>query len=60
MTLIVFELEEVPGGTQLTITESGFDTIPLERRAKAFQANEGGWAKQFELIGKYLARQAPK
>jgi uncharacterized protein YndB with AHSA1/START domain len=53
-TLVVFELEEVPGGTQLTITESGFDRIPLERRAKAFAANEGGWQKQTELIAKYL------
>jgi len=55
-TLVVFELEEVAGGTSLTITESGFDRIPLERRAKAFEANEGGWAKQTELIAKYLAR----
>jgi hypothetical protein len=54
-TLIVFELEEVSGGTQLTITESGFDRIPLERRAKAFAANDGGWTKQVELIAKYLA-----
>ena len=56
-TLIVFELEEVPEGTLLTITESGFDRIPLERRAKAFTANEGGWEKQTQLIKKYLALQ---
>jgi uncharacterized protein YndB with AHSA1/START domain len=55
MTLVVFELEEVAGGTKLTITESGFDKIPLERRAKAFADNEGGWAAQLELIAKYLA-----
>ena len=55
MTLIVFELEDAPGGTTLTITESGFDRIPLERRAKAFAANDGGWAKQAELIAKHLA-----
>jgi uncharacterized protein YndB with AHSA1/START domain len=53
-TLVVFELEEVAGGTQLTITESGFDGIPLERRAKAFAANDGGWSKQIELIAKYV------
>jgi uncharacterized protein YndB with AHSA1/START domain len=53
-TLVVFELEEVAGGTQLTITESGFDRIPLERRAKAFGANSEGWAKQTELIAKYV------
>jgi uncharacterized protein YndB with AHSA1/START domain len=55
MTLVTFELEETPKGTQLTITESGFDRIPLARRAQAFAANEGGWAIQAQLIGKYLA-----
>jgi uncharacterized protein YndB with AHSA1/START domain len=54
-TLIEFTLEEVPDGVLLTITESGFDNIPLERRAKAFAANDGGWAKQTQLIEKYLA-----
>jgi len=55
-TLVVFELEEAAGGTLLTITESGFDKIPLERRAKAFAANEGGWEHQLKLVEKYLAR----
>jgi uncharacterized protein YndB with AHSA1/START domain len=54
MTSIVFELEEVAGGTQLTITESGFDRIPIARRAKAFAANEGGWDHQTRLLEKYL------
>jgi uncharacterized protein YndB with AHSA1/START domain len=55
MTLIVFTLEDAPGGTLLTITESGFDRIPLERRAQAFTANESGWTMQAKLIEKYLA-----
>jgi len=55
-TLVVFELEETKSGVELTITESGFDRIPLERRAKAFTANDEGWTKQAELVGKYLAR----
>jgi uncharacterized protein YndB with AHSA1/START domain len=54
-TLVTFELEEAPGGTKLTITESGFDRIPLERRAKAFASNEQGWTAQAMLIEKYLA-----
>ena len=57
-TLVVFELQEASGGTLLTVTESGFDRIPLERRAKAFAANEGGWAAQMKLIEKYLALPA--
>ncbi len=55
-TLITFELEAVEGGTHLTITEAGFDKIPLRRRAEAFRANEGGWEHQMKLIEKYLAR----
>jgi hypothetical protein len=57
-TLVAFELEEVPGGTRLTITESGFDALPLERRAKAFAENEGGWEAQLTLIAKYLVHEA--
>jgi uncharacterized protein YndB with AHSA1/START domain len=53
-TLIVFQLEDAEGGVMLTVTESGFDQIPLARRAKAFQANEGGWSKQMELIKAYV------
>jgi uncharacterized protein YndB with AHSA1/START domain len=55
MTLVVFSLEETEGGTHLTITESGFDGIPLERRAKAFAMNDQGWSAQAELVAKYLA-----
>ena len=55
-TLVTFELEEVPEGTRLTITESGFDRIPLARRALAFKSNEGGWTAQLELIRKYVTR----
>lgn len=57
-TLIVFALEEVENGVMLTVTESGFDQIPLERRAKAFTANEQGWTMVMKLIEDYLV-QAP-
>ncbi len=57
-TLVTFQLEPVPGGTQLTITESGFDSIPVSRRAKAFQMNDQGWTGQMALIEKYLAAHA--
>jgi len=57
-TLVEFELEPVTGGTMLTVTESGFDRIPIERRAKAFSSNEQGWTAQMQLIEKYLAMAA--
>jgi uncharacterized protein YndB with AHSA1/START domain len=54
-TLVVFVLEEVAGGVMLTVTESGFDRIPLARRAKAFTANEQGWSLVVKLIEEYLS-----
>ena len=56
MTLIVFALQAVGDGVVLTIQESGFDRIPLERRAAAFAANAGGWEMQTRLIEAYLSR----
>ena len=53
-TLVAFTLEEAADGVILTVTESGFDRIPLARRAKAFAANDEGWAAQMKLIGEYL------
>lgn len=54
MTLVEFVLRDAPGGTQLTITESGFDQVPPARRAEAFNANDEGWTHQSRLIEKYL------
>ncbi len=55
MTLVEFVLEEVADGVMLTVTESGFDQIPLARRASAFTANDGGWGMVVGLIAKYVA-----
>jgi uncharacterized protein YndB with AHSA1/START domain len=55
-TLVEFRLEEVAGGTLLTIVESGFDRVPAHRRERAFRMNEGGWAGQAENITKYVER----
>ena len=57
-TLVVFELEEVPGGTRLKVVESGFDGIPLARRLEAYRGNEGGWTMQMEAIGRYVTKAA--
>ena len=57
MTLVAFSLRPVTDGVQLTVTESGFERIPLERRATAFTMNEGGWSMMVKVIQKYLAGQ---
>ncbi|SRR5258708_15207950 len=54
-TLVEFQLAEVPGGTQLTIVESGFDRIPLARRAEAFRMNDEGWTEQIKNIERHVA-----
>ena len=54
-TLVVFTLEEVEGGTLLTVVESGFDKIPASRRVKAFEMNSKGWAMQMENIKRHVA-----
>lgn len=53
-TLVEFHLEPVTQGTRLTVTESGFDKLPAERRTEAYRMNDGGWTVQCENIRKYV------
>jgi uncharacterized protein YndB with AHSA1/START domain len=55
-TLVEFRLEEADGGTVLTVIESGFDRIPLARRAEAFRMNDGGWTEQMKNIERYVSQ----
>ena len=54
-TLVEFRLDEVTGGTKLTVVESGFDRIPVTRRADALRMNDAGWAEQIKSIERYVA-----
>ncbi len=56
-TLVEFFLEKSGAGTKLTITESGFDKVPSERRALAYRMNDGGWQTQTLNIEAYLAEK---
>ena len=55
-TLVEFKLEKTADGTRLTITESGFDLIPLARRDEAYRMNSGGWTEQLKNIKTHLAK----
>jgi uncharacterized protein YndB with AHSA1/START domain len=55
-TLVTFVLEERKDGTLLRVTESGFDQIPIARRAQAFRSNTEGWSLQLTNIETYLAK----
>ena len=57
-TLVEFTLEEAEGGVRLTVTESGFDRLPIDRRASAFAQNEQGWGIVITLVAKHLAAHA--
>lgn len=53
-TLVEFVLEAKDGGTQLTISESGFDAVPIERRRRAFLLNDHGWTVQADNVRKHV------
>ena len=55
-TLVEFTLEDAPGGTKLTVVESGFDRLPAARRTEAFRMNEEGWTAQLGNIERYVAQ----
>jgi uncharacterized protein YndB with AHSA1/START domain len=56
-TLVEFRLEKTASGTLLTVTESGFDKIPVGRRDEALRKNEGGWAAQMKNVESYVAQR---
>lgn len=55
-TLVEFRLEDSDEGTALTIVESGFDRVPLARRAEAFRMNEQGWTGQARNIERHVSQ----
>jgi uncharacterized protein YndB with AHSA1/START domain len=55
-TLVEFHLEAIEGGTLLTVTESGFEKIPADRRAEALRMDEGGWTAQMKNIERHVTQ----
>ncbi len=53
-SLVEFQLEDVVGGTLLTLVESGIDKIPVARRLEVFRNNSGGWDAQMKNIEKHV------
>lgn len=54
-TLVEFHLEEIADGTAVTIVESGFDRIPLARRAEAYRMNDQGWEGEAKNLARHVA-----
>jgi len=55
-TLVEFRLEHAPGGTLLTVSESGFQALPVARQGFAHESNSGGWEEQLRNIERHVAR----
>jgi hypothetical protein len=53
---VEFKLEKTSTGTLLTVTESGFDKLPADRRDEAFRMNDNGWTIQTTNIETYAAQ----
>lgn len=54
-TLVTFTLKETADGTLLTVTETGFDQVPPDRRMEAFRMNGNGWEGQLRNIDRYAS-----
>ena len=57
-TLVVFELEDAPNGTLLSVVETGFDGIPAGAARRRTRCTEQGWAGQMKAISEYLVKAA--
>jgi uncharacterized protein YndB with AHSA1/START domain len=55
-TLVVFTLEDAPGGTLLKVVETGFDQVPQAYRESAFRLNTEGWEGQMKNVERHVAR----
>lgn len=54
-TVVEFRLTDEDGATRVTVTESGFEGLALDRRAKAFRENDEGWKEQLAALDRYLS-----
>jgi uncharacterized protein YndB with AHSA1/START domain len=54
--LVEFRLEEIAGGTRLTVTESGFEKLSPAIRDDARRGNEQGWDIQMTNVLDYVTQ----
>lgn len=53
-TLVEFILEPTAGRTKLTVRETGFESLPENRRLQAFRDNQRGWDVQTMNIMRFV------
>ncbi len=54
LTTVTMKLTEMDEGTELHLTETGFENISEDRRAKSLGLNTEGWDEELENIRKYV------
>ncbi len=55
-TRVTFTLEPTPGGTRLTLSETGFTDVSLARRAKVFGDNSQGWTEVLTWFSNHVEK----
>jgi uncharacterized protein YndB with AHSA1/START domain len=55
-TRVEFRLEPAGERTNLVVVESGFDSLPAERRDEALRMNTGGWETQVKNVKAHAER----
>lgn len=58
MTTVAFTLQDVEGGTKVTVVESGFDQLPPARQAGVVEENTAGWEFQMASLERYVSGAA--
>jgi len=53
-TLVSFHLEEIPGGTRVMVSESGFAALPGDVREEVYRENDRGWQVELEELKVYI------
>jgi uncharacterized protein YndB with AHSA1/START domain len=53
-TTVTFTLEASGPGTRVTVSETGFELLPLARRAKAYADNVEGWTEVIVWLQRHV------
>jgi uncharacterized protein YndB with AHSA1/START domain len=53
-TQVEYLLESIPEGTRLKLTESGFASLPEDRREDLFAGNTEGWTSELPKLAAYV------
>ena len=53
-TLVTFQLESIPEGTRLTVTDVGYDALPSTVMPRRFEQNNEGWSIQVQRVAHYV------